>query len=518
MDPNEPQAPPAGYQLGRELARDAWGALYEAVDLERAQKVALRIFTARMPAAAAQALRGRAAAAAALGHPNIVPVHDWRWDGDSGHVAMAWVEGERLDAMLSRVGRLPAFQALAFAAQLLSALEHAHRRGVVHCALDLDQLLVSRNGQLMVAGFATAAWGAADTGDGEPGRVSFCRAPEQIVGQEADHRTDLYAAAAIAYQLLAGTSPLRAHDPQAADPLGARVAWPARAARPDLPAGLDPVFQRALAQDRDRRYQSPGDLLADLLAACGAPLWDRTSVPAEPARTVTGPPPHGRSVAVPAPRSRPIGGGPWSWRPNRRAGMVWGAACAATIVLAAAWMAVPTAPRVAPAAIAGAQALPAREEPVGQAQKMPAQPQLVTVLAPPATQERLREPPAIPARQADRVSGPEPRSGQPPPDARPSQAKAEAAAVHRASARQQAGSTPGARANRTAPQARRTAAPQRAADPAVALDCQHDVAIARDVCAAFRCATAAFRKHPVCVRMHAEAYARHRLDEQPDGP
>lgn len=211
------------------------------------------------------AAAGSAGLARGLAHPHIVAIHEVGQHDGLPFVAMEYVDAGTLQAKLA-AGPPPLAQALAWMAQLLAALEHAHGRGVVHRDIKPANLLIDAAGCLKVADFGLAAPAQARTdGSGTPAYM----APEQMRGAPADARADLYAAAVVCYQLLTGTRPF---DGSAFEIMGQvlkAAVPPASSRRPGLDARFDLVLDRALAREPADRYPSARALNA-VLQATGA--------------------------------------------------------------------------------------------------------------------------------------------------------------------------------------------------------------------------------------------------------
>jgi eukaryotic-like serine/threonine-protein kinase len=512
------------FQLLRVIATDARGTVYEAVDpsLDH-QRLAVRILPRQLlaPGAEAQArLRTGCLAAAELHHPNIVAVHASGWHGESAFVATALVEGESLSQYLARVGRLPALQGLALSAQLLSALELAHDRGLVHAAIDADHLLVSRTGQLLVTGFGWA--GAAAALSARPGTfdASPYTAPEQVVGLPPDHRADLYSAAVVAYKLLTGALPFEANAVQPSAPQARRgIPLPVRAANPELPGDLDAVFQRALSRSPGARHARAADLLAALRTALGNPVWQRTGEPATALARIDAPvqPREAPSHAAVLPRVTPHG--VLSSPLAQRLELGLAAACLAAVVWVAS-LAVGGAPAPAPASGTLVEARPPAVESPGERREAagpvegqvmvsapaplamplvetPAVAPVVEPVAPPAALEAAPAPPQQAPQQSPGLARTAQEGGTPMPtpvasgrgDAAPRGALQPAS--NRGAEQPAAVRRPVARNPR----------PARVAVPS--LNCGQGTKFTRELCTVFRCAAVEFREHPVCVQMFA---------------
>lgn len=363
---------------------------------------------------------------------------------------------EPLRQHLARAGRLPVLHGLALVVQMLCVLQRAHGKGQVHGGLSLDSLLITPCGSIQLCEPTAPAR--------EP---TPSMPPEQIAGAAADERSDIYSAGIIAYELLAGTSPLSA----------SHRAWPPRAARQDLPVAIEAVFRKALAEDPARRYSSVQDLSVALQEAIGTPRWDRAGAPMPNTR-------HGPATGT-RQRARP------SWLGQAGAGLRWrtlgvGAACAMTVVAIAATMlgSRSTEPPALQAAlmVEPVESLDTTEslEPVGT----------VWQIAPAAgAEDRHVEPAGSQAELApDRVT-PE-ADGAPAEPRRGGRARTIA---------------------RAAPVAPTSARRLNAAEARSPMSqCSDNPGFAREFCVSLQCATASFRHHPTCTRLHAEAQVRHR--------
>ncbi|MBL0419341.1 hypothetical protein JI739_03170 [Ramlibacter sp. AW1] len=408
---------------------------------------------------------------------------------------------ETLAQHLARTGRLPAMKGMALSAELLSALDFAHAQGRVHGGIDLQHLLVSRSGRLQVIGFdrPVAAGPAPSAAQEAPPHL----APEQVLGLPVDHRADLYAAAVVIYELLTGVPPF----PGVPQRILGAPALPAQAARPELPPAVNTVLQRALSSNPEARFQRAAEFSAALQSALGRPLWAGSSEPvAAPVAAASA------ASAVATPRLQ-------------RFETAVAAACLATIAyLASLATAPPTVPRVAP----GWSYLEARPTPPGAAAVIPAREsiaageEVIVLGASPPPSEPLAastpQPPSAPQPVADQPpdapAGPaaprQPVGAEPAPSARASPSP-QPAIVRAAAPRSADGASPA-----PAPARRAIRRPQ----PAwVELGCRQGNSLARDMCTVFRCATAEFRRHPICVRMHAEQQrVRDRMALSQGGP
>jgi serine/threonine-protein kinase len=267
------------YRLVREIGRGAMGVVHEAVHLDLARTVALKVLEAEAMSPTAQTrFRAEARAIAQLSHDNLVEVFDFGVCGDGRlYYAMQLLDGETLSARLDREGRLPAQAVVDFGIQACRALSVAHQAGVVHRDIKPANLFVTRTGTLKVLDFGVAS--ATDpTTQKAASAEGVClhgtpeyMAPEQARGQ-ADAASDVYALATVMFELLTGTLPFDAENALAL--LACKASSPVprlqdRMVR--IPAALEKTLIRALDADPAERPASAADFARELEAALMAP-------------------------------------------------------------------------------------------------------------------------------------------------------------------------------------------------------------------------------------------------------
>ena len=535
------------YRLQRVVATEGSATVHEAVDTETQHRVAVRLLPmdASLSVEAREGMRTTALEAAGLQHPGIVELRDFGWEGDTAYVATDFVEGETLAQYLARAGRLPALQGLSLALQLLAALAAAHERGLVHSALNPQHVLMGRNGQLRIIGFGWVA--AAASAGRRPGvfDAPAYMAPEQILGRPADCRADLYSAAVLAYELLTGSWPYQAHS----------APRPPRALRRELPVALDAVFERAQAQNPQARHRNAAELAAALQAAFGMPVQERAVVPVRQRPVAVEPLPR---VDVPLePEAEDDTDEPAPVR-RRRAGMALAAGLAAAVVLGAMFVGVESvrgpvassersaepspSPSAAPAPVVAAPEPPPALPPVPAVPAVPAVAAAAPIEAPEKYEVQAKTEPAHPPVAAKtRPAEPRTRKAVERTVARRAEAgvreivvpEAIEAPARETAAEPPAPPRPRETVERPAPQ--RTAAGERSErerperpvrttavmaappSPSPLNVCRQGFSMARELCVAYECASAEYRHHPVCVRMHADAIVRHKLNQR-NGP
>lgn len=301
------------YEILGVLGAGGMGEVYRARDSRLGRTVAIKILppeSLEKPERVAR-FEQEARAASARNHPNILTIYDIGQSGETRYIAMEFVEGETVRHLL-RTGPLPVKKALDVAAQTAAALAAAHAAGIVHRDIKPENIMVRPDGYVKVLDFGLAKLAepplsaslsdpSAPTATAvlamtEPGRILgtwLYMSPEQARGQEVDARTDVWSLGAVLYEMVTGKSPFAART--LSDTLAAILNCepaPVTELRNDAPIELDHIVSKALAKEREDRYQSIQDMALDLkqlrkaLESDPAAVRSRTSPaaaqPAEP--------------------------------------------------------------------------------------------------------------------------------------------------------------------------------------------------------------------------------------------
>jgi CheY-like chemotaxis protein len=255
----------AGYRIEARVGRGGMGVVYRAHHLNLERRAALKIIAPDL--AESTGFRERftreARIAAALQHPNVVTVYDAGEVDGLLYLAMRYIEGFDLAAILSKEGRLRPYRAIDVCRQVAAALDAAHEHGLIHRDVKPGNVLIEgRTAFLTDFGLTKRIEGTQLTRAGDLVGTIHYVAPEQIEAGQVSARTDVYSLGCLLYHCLTGQVPfvretdvavIYAHlseDP----PRPSRV-------RPELPEGLDAVIAKALDKSPDRRFPTCGDLM-----------------------------------------------------------------------------------------------------------------------------------------------------------------------------------------------------------------------------------------------------------------
>jgi two-component system LytT family response regulator len=274
MEPFVPETV-AHYRILSKLGEGGMGAVFLAHDERLGRDVALKILTqefAHDPERLNRFLQ-EARLASALSHPNVAYILEIGETDGSWFLAMEYVEGQPLSQRIAQ-GNLPVDDILRIAIQVADALEFAHGKGIVHRDIKPANVMLTPRGHVKILDFGLAkrANGKTNFADTQlltstgvvMGTVQYM-SPEQALGREVDHRTDIFSLGVVLYEMATGRLPFSG--PNATETM-ARILHeqPEAIARfnYDIPEELERATRKCLEKDRDRRYQSARELIVDL--------------------------------------------------------------------------------------------------------------------------------------------------------------------------------------------------------------------------------------------------------------
>jgi DNA-binding beta-propeller fold protein YncE/predicted Ser/Thr protein kinase len=303
------------FRIEGELGRGGMGVVYRATQVSLGRPVALKVIASGL--ADEEGFRERfvreSRLAASLDHPNVIPVYAAGEHDGVLYIAMRYVEGTDLRALIRRESRLDPLRAAGVTAQVASALDAAHERGLVHRDVKPANVLVAARGggeHVYLTDFGLTKRSASETsltGAGEwVGTLDYV-APEQVRGDAVDARADIYALGCVLYELLTGRVPFPRENDLAK--LWAHMSDDAPSAlelAPDVPPGLAAVAQRAMAKDPADRFSEAG-------------MMGRVALASVPGGADTGARARAAAAAALAGAPAAPAGGPTQAAPTRRA-------------------------------------------------------------------------------------------------------------------------------------------------------------------------------------------------------
>src|SRR5947209_4213828 len=266
----------AGCRIEKVVSQGEMGIVYLAEELALQRPVALKVIAPDFSADEhfRQRFRREQRVAAAIDHPNVIPIFDAGEAEGVLFIIMRFVDGSDLRAVMAQEGRLESGSAARIVRQVGAALDAAHSRGMLHRDVKPANVLLGRDHHVYLSDFGLAKQ-ADDVGGltrqgSIVGRAAYV-APEQILAERVDARADIYALGCLLFETLTGEPPFArwTGGPQALAPVEAAPPSPLEL-RPDLPPEFDEVVRRAMARDPADRYPSAGDLGQAALVAAGA--------------------------------------------------------------------------------------------------------------------------------------------------------------------------------------------------------------------------------------------------------
>ncbi|MEJ2085040.1 MAG: protein kinase [Acidobacteriota bacterium] len=268
------------YEIVEPLGAGGMGEVYRARDTRLDREVAIKVLPEHLSNSPElrQRLEREAKSISSLQHPNICTLHDIGSDNGTDYLVMEYLDGETLDKRLAQ-GPLPIQELLSVGVSIADALDKAHRQGLAHRDLKPGNIMLTRGGaKLLDFGLAKGVMGMADpaaltqsptmsplTEEGTLVGTFQYMAPEQLEGEEADARSDIFAFGSVLYEMATGR---RAFEGKTQASLIAAVLdrepAPISQIQPFLPPALDRVIRTCLAKDPDERFQNAHDIRLQL--------------------------------------------------------------------------------------------------------------------------------------------------------------------------------------------------------------------------------------------------------------
>ena len=288
------QATIGDYRLVDFLGAGGMGEVYRAVHVKTGQVAAVKVLTQRTHSTGlGERFRNEARIHARLRHPNIATFYDYRQVAGRPCILMEYVDGETLAERVRRQGGLPPDEARRIFLSVAQAMAYMHHEGIVHRDLKPNNIKVCSHGEVKLLDFGIAKVlcepGLTRTGD-VMGTLHYL-SPEQLKGQRADARADVWALGVMLYEMLTGALPFEAVSPTELHRRILRAQYlPVSSVNAAAPPDLEAMIRRCLSRRPGSRYDSAEALLLDLIRpnpGAGAPAAARPDGPS-PRRSITG--------------------------------------------------------------------------------------------------------------------------------------------------------------------------------------------------------------------------------------
>jgi non-specific serine/threonine protein kinase len=270
------------YRILEQVGQGGMGVVYLAEDTRLERKVAIKFLPRHIAANVEERQRFEieAKAAAALNHPNIATIHAIEETDNEIFIVMEYIEGRGLREIIQ--SEIPNLQsAIDYATQVAKGLQAAHEKDIVHRDIKSSNIMVTESGQVKIMDFGLVKMHdrAQEINVGITMGTAAYMSPEQARGEAVDPRSDIWSLGVVLYEMLTGKLPFGGEYVQAIFyAIINENPQPVSDYRQDVPASLEGIVKKALAKNRDERYQSIREVLADLQQAINQP--DSGKVPA----------------------------------------------------------------------------------------------------------------------------------------------------------------------------------------------------------------------------------------------
>jgi tetratricopeptide (TPR) repeat protein/tRNA A-37 threonylcarbamoyl transferase component Bud32 len=258
------------YEIIEELGKGGMGRVYRVEDTKLKQEVALKLIKPEIASdkKTIERFRNELRTARNIRHKNVCGMYDLGEEQGTHYITMEYVRGEDLKSLIRKMGQLSAGQVITIAKQVCDGLVEAQRLGVVHRDLKPQNVMIDTDGnaRIMDFGIARSLEAKGITGAGVMIGTPEYMSPEQVEGKEVDQRSDVYSLGVILYEMVTGRVPFEGDTPFT---IGMKhkgeIPKDPKELNTQIPKDLSQVILRCLEKDKEKRYQSAGEVRSELV-------------------------------------------------------------------------------------------------------------------------------------------------------------------------------------------------------------------------------------------------------------
>ncbi len=257
------------YKIEKQVGIGGMAVVFRAYDAVIRRNVAVKMLKedVAQDEAAVKRFINESKAVAMLSHPNIVSIYDVSVSGTYKYIVMEYIEGITLKSYMSKKGALPLPEVIHYSRQILSALAHAHGKGIIHRDIKPQNIMLLKDGNIKVTDFGIAKLPNAETvtmTDKAIGTVYYI-SPEQASGLEIDTRSDLYSMGVVMYEMASGKLPFVAETPVSVALMQVNTPpTPPTEVNPEIPRGLEQIILTAMEKSAEDRFAEAEQMLERL--------------------------------------------------------------------------------------------------------------------------------------------------------------------------------------------------------------------------------------------------------------
>ncbi len=260
------------YRIISLIGKGGMGSVWLAEDKKLKRKVALKLISEEFSSSpqVVKRFKVEAIAQARLNHPNIIQIYSFEDKGKHKYIVIEYIDGISLSDAIKRDGKFPLKKAIAIFEEILSAMEYAHKNGIIHRDIKPANIILKKDGHPKIGDFGIAKVKGIEglTKAGSAIGTPIYSSPEQITGKKIDKRTDIYSLGILFYEMLTGRPPFSKKGKSFVEiakmQLNVKPLPPSKLVK-SIPEQIDHIIMKCLEKSPDKRYQNVEDIKKDLL-------------------------------------------------------------------------------------------------------------------------------------------------------------------------------------------------------------------------------------------------------------